>query len=305
VADPHDCKTDDSQVPPMPDWQKLVNQRFAARRSGAEIEPEVTEELAHHLEDVCEAGRQAGLSHEESALRAWAEVKNWSRLARKINQARGGTEMLKQRIQRLWLPGIVPMILAMGILCVGLRAGLNPRTVEISPRVPALLYLAWLLILPGMGALAAYWSRRAGGSVANRAAAALFTALTMIAIFLAVMILTVFADDHMKTSSIFMVLLSNTVGGILLPAVALLAGAWPFLRDTRRAALFTALTMLAIYVVVLIHAVFADDHMKVSSIFMVLLSSTIGGILLPAVALLAGAWPFLRNARRAEQLSEN
>jgi hypothetical protein len=292
----------------MHDWEQMVRERLAGAKPGAEIEQEVAEELAHHLQDVCEAGRQAGLSHEQSTQRAWAEVKNWSRLARKINEARGGNEMLKQRIQRLWLPGIVPMILAMGILCFGLRAGLNPRTVEISPRVPALLYLAWLLILPGMGALAAYWSRRAGGSVANRAAAALFTALTMIAISLVVMILAVFADDHMKASSVFMVLLSNTIGGILiagilLPAVALLAGAWPFLRDTRRAALFTALTMLAIYLVVLISAVFADDHLKVSSIFMVLLSSTIGGILLPAVALLAGAWPFLRDTRRTESVS--
>jgi uncharacterized membrane protein (DUF485 family) len=278
----------------MHDWEQMVRERLAVAKAGAEIEREVAEELAHHLEDVCEAGRQAGLSHEQSTQRAWAEVKSWPRLVRKINQARGGNEMLKQRIQRLWLPGIVPMILAMGILCAGLRAGLNPRMVEISPRVPA-LHLAWLLILPGTGALAAYWSRRAGGSVANRAAAALLTALTMLAIYLVVMILAVFADDHMKASSIFMALLGCALAGILLPAVALLAGAWPFLRDTRRAALFTALTMLAIYLVVLISAVFADDHMKASSIFMALVSSTLGGILLPAIALLAGALPFLRK----------
>jgi hypothetical protein len=35
----------------MPDWQMLVHERFAHQCCGAEIEPEVTEELAHYLED--------------------------------------------------------------------------------------------------------------------------------------------------------------------------------------------------------------------------------------------------------------
>jgi hypothetical protein len=228
----------------MRDWEQLVRERLAALRKKTVLEQEVVHELAQHLEDVSRDWREQGFSEEASAERALAEVKNWPRLARKINEARGGKEMLKQRIQRLWLPGIVPMILAMGILCVGLRTGLNPRTVEISPRAPALLYLAWLLILPGMGALAAYWSRRAGGSVANRAAAALFTSLTMLAIFLVVLIHTVFEDDHMidrlaKASSVFMSLMSSSIGGILLPAIALLAGAWPFLRDTRKTELLS------------------------------------------------------------------
>jgi MFS family permease len=213
--------------------------------------------------------------------------------------------MLKQRIYRLWLPGILTMTVAMVILYAGVLAGRQPGMMKISPKISVFMYLAWLLILPALGALAGYWSRRAGGSVANRAAAALFTAVTMLAICLMVLILEVFAHHGMMASGIFMVLLSNTIGGILiggmlLLAVALLAGAWPFLRDTRRAALFTALTMPAIYLVVLIHAVFADDHMKASSIFMAL-----GGILLPAAALLIGALPFLRESAPQRQAADN
>lgn len=227
----------------MRDWGQMLLERLACEKRGAEIEPEVAEELAHHLQDVCEAGLQAGLSQEESARRAWAEVKNWSRLARRINEARGGNEMLKQRIQRLWLPGIATMIAAFGILFAGPWVGMQPRMIEISPRISVFLNLPWLLILPAMGALAAYWSRRAGGSVAIRAAAALFPATTMLVIYLVVLIrpaclgfsaghgidvAAVFADDGPRASSILMVLVSP-VEGILLPAAALLVGALPFL----------------------------------------------------------------------------
>jgi hypothetical protein len=216
------------------DWEKLTGDQLEAEGLGSAIEPEVAAELAHHLESVCESWLSQGLSEAESIQRAWAEVKNWPRLARKINQAREGEEMLRQRIQRLWLPAIVPMILAWGILFAGQEAGRRPRLLEISPKMSVFMYLAWLLILPAMGALAAYWSRRAGGSVTNRAAAALFTAVSMLWIWLVVLIHGIFADHGTNASSVLSDLISSSVGAVLLPAVALLAGASPFLRGTRK-----------------------------------------------------------------------
>ena len=89
----------------MLDWQKLVRERLTERRAGAELEPEVAEELAHYLEDHYEAGLESGLGEYEAAQRALAEVRDWPRLARNIKFAREGGEMLKQRIQTMWMPG--------------------------------------------------------------------------------------------------------------------------------------------------------------------------------------------------------
>lgn len=60
----------------MPDWQELVHERLTQRRSGAEMEPEVTEELAHYLEDFYEAGLDNGLAEHKAVQRALAEVRN-------------------------------------------------------------------------------------------------------------------------------------------------------------------------------------------------------------------------------------
>ncbi|MGH9775889.1 MAG: hypothetical protein ACRD50_13175 [Candidatus Acidiferrales bacterium] len=224
----------------MPDWEQMVLERLAREKRCAELEPEVAEELAHYLEDVCQAGLQAGLSKEESVRRAWAQVNNWPRLARNINEARGGTAMLKQRIERLWLPGIVNMIVTFGILLAVLWVGRQPHMLASSPRIPALLYFTWLPILPVLGALAANWSRRAGGSAAMRVAAALFPATTMIAIYLT-FLSGLLANHGAPASRIFEVLpgaaagimfLPSAAEAILLPALALLAGALPFLRKS-------------------------------------------------------------------------
>lgn len=221
----------------MPDWQELVHERLTQRRSGAEIEPEVTEELAHYLEDFYEAGLDNGLTEHEAAQRALAEVRNWPRLARNIKFARDGGEMLKQRIQTLWMPGLVAAILTLG---VSIAVNRVPSTLFGAPHVAMFVYGGWLLILMGVGAFAACWSRRAGGSIANRTAAALFPAATILAALGSLItnpelkmlvIASVFSPGEVPILRILPVSANSVVGGILLPAIALLAGALPFLRE--------------------------------------------------------------------------
>jgi hypothetical protein len=220
----------------MPDWQKLVHERLTQRRSGKEMELEVTEELAHHLEDFYEAGLDRGLTENEAAQRALAEVRNWPRLARNIQFAREGGEMLKQRVQTLWVPGFVAAILT---LAVSVTVNRKASTLFAGPHRAMLVYASWLLILAGIGAFAACWSRRVGGSIANRAAAALFPVATIFAALGSlvtnpelkmVVIASVFSPGEVSISPILPVSANSVVGGILLPAVALLAGALPFLR---------------------------------------------------------------------------
>ena len=221
----------------MLDWQKLVRERLTERRAGAELEPEVSEELAHYLEDHYEAGLESGLGEYEAAQRALAEVRDWPRLARNIKFAREGGEMLKQRIQTMWMPGLAAAILT---LAVSISANRAAATLFAGPRTAMFVYRGWLLILTALGALAAYWSRRAGGSIAKRIAAALFPAATIVAALASlitnpelkiVVIASVFSPGDVQISQILPAIANSVVGGILLPAIALLAGALPFLRE--------------------------------------------------------------------------
>lgn len=220
----------------MPDWQKLVLERLTQRRSGTEMDPEVTAELAHYLEDFYEAGLAKGLTEFEAAERALAEVRNWPRLARNIKYAKDGGEMLKQRMQKLWIPGLVAAISTLAVSITANRAG---STLFSGPHKAMFAYGGWLLILVGIGALAAWWSRRAGGSIANRTAAALFPAATILAALGSLLtnpelklsvIASVFSPGEVRIAPILPVIANSVVGGIFLPAVALLAGALPFLR---------------------------------------------------------------------------
>lgn len=225
----------------MPDWQKLVHERLAQRRTGAEMDPEVTEELAHYLEDLYEAGLDNELTEHEAVQRALAEVRNWPRLARNIKFAREGGEMLKQRIQTLWMPGLVA-----AILTVTVSVAVERLASPLLARRPMVLFVygGWLLILTGIGALAAYWSRSASGSIANRTTAALFPAATIVAALGSLItnpelkiavIASVFSPGEAQISRILPVIANSVVGGILLPAIALLAGALPFLRPNSEA----------------------------------------------------------------------
>jgi hypothetical protein len=221
----------------MLDWQKLVHERLTHRRSGEEMEPEVTEELAHYLEDFYQAGLDGGLAEHEAAQRALAKVRNWPRLARNIKFARLGGEMLKHRIQTLWTPGLVAAILT---VAVSITVNREASTLLAARHRAMFVYSGWLLALMGIGAFAAYWSRRAGGSIPNRTAAALFPAAMILAALSSLItnpelkmavIASVFSPSDAPILRILPVIANSVVGGILLPAIALLAGALPFLRE--------------------------------------------------------------------------
>ncbi len=214
----------------MVDWEKLTLDRLEAEGLGSVIEPEVAAELAHHLESVCESWMSCGLSEEESVRRAWAEVPDWKRLARKIRFAKEGEERMKNRIKTLWFPGLAMTTVAMGLLSAAIQAGFQPRIIWLRHSISILFYVPWLAILPVVGALAAYWSRSQGGSVGVRLAAALFTVVTMATIFMLVMPVAVLFDRHVPWSSFTISWIACMVGWVVVPGAALLLGALPFLR---------------------------------------------------------------------------
>lgn len=224
----------------MRDWEQMVRQRLGMRREASTLDDEVICEVAHHLEDVFERSREIGLSDKESANIAWNEVTSWPRLARKIHRAKGGTTMLKDRIQRLWLPGIVPAFLALGLLEGFATFGYRLRTEPWIPAYYARFYFGWLIALPLCGAVSAYWSRRAGGSLANRMSASLFLAeallVTLLVLFAAQLVLLPLGLEEFHHTSVqwtrFAAELSRAgLTMVVLPAIMLFIGALPFLKE--------------------------------------------------------------------------
>ena len=213
----------------MPDWKKLVRARLADKKRGTPLDDEVVQELADYLEDACAAQTGAGISAERGIHRVIAEVKNWSRLARKIEEARGGT-MVKQRTLTMWLPGVMSTTGAFLLLCASQKIGAQPRFVEVSPRMATMIYIGWLFVLPAFGGMAAWWSRRAGGSIPNRIMAALFPIFSMIAIYLVIFTSATLTNHGLGAPNLFKSLAAALILGVLTPAVALTMGTLPFLR---------------------------------------------------------------------------
>jgi hypothetical protein len=213
----------------MPDWKNFVQARLSQKRGGAPLEDEVVQELADYFEDAAEARTPTAISQKQGIDAIAAEVRNWPRLARQINAARGGT-MVKQRTLTMWLPGVASTTAAFLLLCASQKIGARPRFVEVSPRMAAMIYIGWLFLLPAFGAFAAWWSRRAGGSIPNRLMAALFPIFSMIAIYLVIFSSAMLTNHGLDVPNLFRSLISALVLGIFVPASALAVGALPYLK---------------------------------------------------------------------------
>ena len=213
----------------MLDWKKFVQARLSQIERSAPLEDEVVQELADYLEDAAEARMPTAISPQQGIGAIAAEVKNWPRLARQINAARGGT-MVKQRTLTMWLPGIASTTAAFLVLCASQKVGARPRFVEISPRMAMMIYIGWLFLLPAFGAFAASWSRRAGGSIPNRLIAALFPIFSMIAIYLVIFSSAMLTNHGLNAPNLFRSLAGALVMGVFVPASALVAGALPYLK---------------------------------------------------------------------------
>ena len=89
---------------------------------------------------------------------------------------------MNQRTRQLWLPGLINLSIAMFVLMFEVHKNFHPWFyIRQSVIVP--LYVPWLISLPLCGALSAYLSRRAGGSLVARLTTASFPAAAYLAFF--------------------------------------------------------------------------------------------------------------------------
>jgi hypothetical protein len=214
----------------MTDWRKLVEERLSAPNLPPGAKGEVIAELAAHLEEVCEQ-ELGDRSNEKEAMRlALEQVDDWQVLGAEIVRVKSEEDAMNHRTKVLWLPGMATLLGASALLAVIQFAGFQPRLVWFG-RHAMLFYWHWLVALPFFGALGAYLSQRARGSIWARLAAGLSPVLVML-ITMCLILPWAVAMDGLSALLItsFGVGLTNWVA---FPALALLIGELPFLHDSR------------------------------------------------------------------------
>jgi hypothetical protein len=207
------------------DWHELVRQRLGPLRLDARREDEIVTELADHFDDASQESGGSEISAGEAMSRALAQVSDWEVLRREIMRAENEEAVMNRRTKTVWLPGLVGLTLSMSLFWFLDWAGLHPRIVWMEYNPPLLFSLPWLLALPVLGAGCAYASRRSGGANSEQLLAGVFPAMAMAILLLAILPVSIVMDSHVPWILRFGGFASALLGWVVIPGVALLAGA--------------------------------------------------------------------------------
>ena len=216
----------------MPDWQQIVSGKLSGIALGPDEKSQVLEELAGHLEEDYQSLLSQGISDEGAIQRALKRVDDWQVLKQMIESARKKENPMPKRVTQFWLPAFLTLLLSMVFLAVIQMFGPNPWITPASGgrlrMTPvAVVYVSWLLLLPLIGALGAYMSRRAGGSARTVFLSIVFPILPYLAFFLIGLPVALILDDHVAHNITIPALFVGLSAWVIFPAAALLAGGWP------------------------------------------------------------------------------
>jgi hypothetical protein len=211
---------------PISDWNQVVREGLSLVDLSDAEQKEIIAELASHLDDLYEHYRTQGLSESQAVTRTRNEIRNWAGLARTIQRAKHKEENMNMndRTSHLWLPGLAGLVAAAVLLVLEIRLGIHDSFLHLPLAMTAIF--PWLANLLLCGGVAAYVSRRGGGSRLARLTSALFPAGAFFVCFCLVLVARLFERDPFISWSAFAIAACNWV---LVPGVALLLGALPFL----------------------------------------------------------------------------
>jgi hypothetical protein len=216
----------------VPDWCEIARQGLGPLPFEADREGEIILELAHHLEDLYSDAVRQGKSDAEAVQSALSAAADWDELRREIQLAAEEGDVMNYRIKTLWLPGAFAVALS-GIVLRLFQIPTAPSPHVFWARlgsVALVVYWRWLVCLPVIGALGAYWSRHAGGRFLERAVAVSLPALGMVCLPVLVFPFVLVYDLIRHSAVPFVPMALLLLGWGVLPEAALLVGALPFLR---------------------------------------------------------------------------
>jgi hypothetical protein len=206
----------------MRDWEKEIREHLASLDLPPESKDEVIAELASHLED---SEKEQSRADDGSQALDLTGVR-WRKFARAIQTAKreeGGMN----RTRSLWIPMFVNLLLTSALINICDWLGWVHLRVD---RVDHMLLVPepWLFVLPICGATAALLAKRGEGSSTTRVIAAIAPSVAWFATLFALKLIFVcfpqtFVGVPLKTLAL------ASVGWFVLPALALFAGAAPFL----------------------------------------------------------------------------
>jgi hypothetical protein len=213
----------------MRDWSQFVQQHVGSLRLAEDEAAEVREEIAVLLDEAYQAFLAAGLSEEEAAQRAIASAGNWQILKRQIESARKKEPPMSKRVSQFWFPAFSTLFLAHVLLYAIEMIGPKPWISPVwggAPRMTplAVVYFAWLLALPFIGALGAYLSSRAGARPTAVFSSIAFPIFPYLAFFVIGLPIVVILDDRVAHNIMLPAFFLGLGAWVVLPAVALLAG---------------------------------------------------------------------------------
>jgi len=214
----------------MPDNRELLKKCLGELGLAPRREEEILRELGDHLEDHATALETRGVARVEAVEEALKAVSDWPGLRRDIALVENEETIMNYRTKVLWLPAFCTFTLSMLLLALLQITGFRPRFYWLDRGLFIPFYVPWLLALPIIGAVAAFWLQRAGGRVSHRVFVSLAPPIIWLGIMLIMLLLALVIDRHVPFSFKLEGLLTYTVAWVLAPSLALFLGAVPFLR---------------------------------------------------------------------------
>lgn len=208
----------------MRDWKALVGARLAGLRLSEVRRQQIARELAAHLEDEYTA-LCARMTEEQAYAQTAKLLAQPGRLIHQLEKIE--EEPMTQTTRALWIPGVV-MLVVYWVLAIAIGVYFSRTGAFIAPWKLAVVALTFVVIL---GAVGAWWARTNGATRGQRALVSVFPVFMPVAwIFIAGPVYALFTGRPLSFPFQDEVL-SGMVKGTLIPAIGLLLGALPFLRN--------------------------------------------------------------------------
>jgi hypothetical protein len=214
----------------MPDHRGLLKNYLGGLGLAPQREEEIFRELGDHVEDHAATLEAHGVPQDAAAREALDSVSDWLEFRKQILAAENAEEIMNYRTKVLWLPAFCTFLLNALLLALLQIAGLRPHIFWLNGGLFIPFYVPWLVTLPIIGAVGAFWSKRAGGRASHRLLVSLAPLIIWLGIMLVMLPLAMVIDRQVPFSFKLEGLMTYIVAWMFVPSFALFLGAVPFLR---------------------------------------------------------------------------